>query len=223
VTPNPRDIVQEYQSPMPMTLDGRDMILATGRQGYLIGVDARTGKQLWEYTGFPQVGWHIPSPLPVGDGRIFMTGGYGAGCVMLKVERHGDQYSVSELYRNNSMGSTCAEPLLWDGHLYGNSHDVGGGLRCLTLDGRVEWDSRKNHGPTFDLGTLLIADGLIYAINGQSGDITMAEAAPDGYRQLATSPLLAPPEDWAPLAYEDGKLLARDSQKLYCLDLTVGK
>ncbi len=86
-TPNPKGIVQEYESPVPMTLDGQDMILATGRRGYLIGVDAKTGSQLWEYGGFPKVGWHIPSPLPIGDGRIFMTGGYGAGCVMLKVEQ----------------------------------------------------------------------------------------------------------------------------------------
>ena len=43
-TPNPKGIVQEYESPVPMTLDGQDMILATGRRGYLIGVDAKTGR-----------------------------------------------------------------------------------------------------------------------------------------------------------------------------------
>ena len=222
-TPNPKGVVQEYQSPVPMTLGGQEMILATGRQGYLIGVDARTGKQLWEYTGFPKVGWHIASPLVVGDGRIFLTGGYGAGCVMLKVERQGDTYSVSELFKNMSMGSTCAQPLLWDGYLYGNSYDTGGGLRCVTLDGKVVWDSKKNHGPTFDMGTAFIADGLIYAINGTNGDITMAEATPDGYKQLGRSPLLAPPEPWGPMAFEDGKLIVRDSHKMVCLDLTVGK
>jgi outer membrane protein assembly factor BamB len=212
-----------WTTPVPMTLGGREMILATGRQGYLIGVDARTGKQLFEYSGFPKVGWHIPSPLPIGDGRIFMTGGYGAGCVMLKVEGAGDAYTVTELFRNNSMGSTCAQPLLWDGCLYGNSSNVGGGLRCVTLDGQVKWDSRKDHGPTFDMGTVLIADGLIYAINGTNGDVYMAEASPDGYKQLGKSPLLAPPEPWAPMAYKDGKLIARDMHKLYCLDVTVGR
>ena len=204
-----------------MTLDGQEMILATGRQGYLIGADARTGKQLFEYNGFPKVGWHIASPLPIGDGRIFLTGGYGAGCVMLKVQRQGDQYSVTELFKNLSLGSTCAQPLLWNGYLYGNCYDVGGGLRCITLDGQVKWDSRKNHGPTFNLGSVFIADGLIYVINGDNGDITMAEATPEGYKQLGKSPLLAEPEPWAPMAYKDGKLIARDMHKMVCLDMTV--
>ncbi len=51
----------------------------------------------------------------------------------------------------------------------------------------------------------------------------MAEATPDGYRQLGRAPLLSPPEPWGPMAYKDGKLLVRDAQMLYCLDLTAGK
>ncbi len=223
VTPNPKGIVEEYQSPVQMTLDGRDMILAAGRQGYLIGVDATTGEQLWEYDGFPKKGWQIPSPLPIGDGRIFLTGGYGAGCVMIKVEHDGDSYNVTELFANKNMGTKCAQALLWNGCLYGNSADVGGGLRCLSLDGEVKWDSKQAGGGTFGLGNLIIADGLIYVINGANGDITMAEATPDGYNQLGRAHLLAPPEPWAPIVVADGKLIARDMHKMYCLDVAAGK
>ncbi len=121
------------------------------------------------------------------------------------------------------MGSKCAQALLWDGYIYGNSADVGGGLRCLTLDGEIKWDSKQAGGGTFDLGNLIIADGLIYVINGGNGDITMAEASPEGYKQLGRAKLLAPPEPWAPLAYSDGKLVVRDMHKVYCLDLKAGK
>ncbi len=101
------------------------MILALGRQGYMLGVDARTGAPLWEYTGFPRKGNSIPSPLPIGDGRIFLTSGYGAGCAMVSVEAAGGQYRVTELFKNKNMGTTCAQALLWDGYIYGNSADVG--------------------------------------------------------------------------------------------------
>ena len=222
-TPNPKGIEEEYQSPVPMTFGGQDIILAAGRQGYLIGVDAKTGKQLFEYNGFPKTGWQIPSPLPIGDGRIFLTGGYGAGCVMIKVEKQGDQYTVTELYKNKSMGTKCAQALLWDGYIYGNSSDVGGGMRCLTLDGQIKWDSKNKGGVNFDLGTVLIADGLIYATQGGNGDIYMAEATPDDYKELGRAHLLSGPEPWAPLALKDGKLIARDMHKMFCLDLTVGK
>ncbi len=60
VTPNPKNVAEEYQSPIPATIDGQDMILAAGRQGYLIGVDAKTGKQLWEYNGFPKKRLAVP-------------------------------------------------------------------------------------------------------------------------------------------------------------------
>jgi outer membrane protein assembly factor BamB len=220
VTPNIRGVIEEYQSPTGMTLDGQDMILAAGRQGYLMGVDAKTGQPLWEYDGFPKTGWQIPSPLPIGDGRIFLTGGYGAGCVMIKVERDGQQWKVTELFKNKNMGTKCAQALLWDGYIYGNSSDVGGGLRCLTLDGQYVWDSARAGGGTFDLGNLIIADGLIYIINGGNGDITMAEASPEGYKQLGRAKLLAPPEPWGPIVISNGKLFARDMHKMYCLDLT---
>lgn len=222
-TPNPKGILLEYQSPVATKLDGQDVILAAGRQGYLIGVDARTGRQLWEYADYPKEGWQIPSPLPIGDGRVFMTGGYGTGCVMIKVERQGESYKVTELYKNRSMGSKCAQVLLWNGYLYGNSSDVGGGLRCISLDGEVKWDSKDSGRRTFDLGNMVIADGLIYIIDGKNGDFYMAEAAPDAYKQLGKASLLAPPEPWAPISFKDGKLIARDMHKLFCLDATVGQ
>ncbi len=50
----------------------------------------------------------------------------------------------------------------------------------------------------------------------------MAEATPDGYKQLGRAKLLAPPEPWAPMAFSNGMLIARDMHKMVCLDLTGG-
>jgi hypothetical protein len=119
------------------------------------------------------------------------------------------------------MGSKCAQALLYHGFLYGNSSDVGGGLRCITLDGAVRWDSRSS-GRTFDLGNLIIADGLIYIMNGKTGELVMAEASPNGYKELGHAQFLTEGEDWAPMAFKDGKLLLRDYQhSLVCLDVSA--
>jgi len=217
-TPNPRGVVQEYQSPVPMTLDGRTMIVATGRRGYAIGVDAKTGKQLWAYTGYPQRGWNIPSPIVVGDGRILITGGYGCGSAMFKVVRNGETYRVVELWKNRNLGTKTAQALVYKGHIYGNSADVGGGLRCLTLDGAIVWDSKAQRR-AFEMGNLLIADGKIFILNGRGGRLHMVAASPDGYKELGTVSVLSGQQVWAPLAYSNGRLLVRDLQKLVCLDL----
>jgi hypothetical protein len=120
------------------------------------------------------------------------------------------------------MGSKCAQALLYDGYLYGNSSDVGGGLRCVTPDGQVKWDSKDNQR-TFNLGNLIIADGLIFIMQGQTGELVMAEASPDGYKELGHAQFLTAGEDWAPLAFKDGRLVLRDQHNLVCLDLTAGK
>jgi outer membrane protein assembly factor BamB len=220
-TPNPRDVGEEYESPILTKLDGRDVILAIGMQGHLIGADAKTGETLFSHDVWkPGNGWwDIPSPVAIGDGRVFFTAGYGHGSVMLKLtpENQGRQYKVTQLWANKNMGSKCAQALYYNGYIYGNSSDVGGGLRCLTLDGQVKWDSKGS----FDLGNLIIADGFIYLIHGGNGQLHMAEASPDGYKELGRAPLLAPPEPWAPMAFKDGRLVIRDKHKIICLDVTA--
>ena len=221
-TPNTKDVGKEYESPILMKFDGRDIVLALGMQGALLGADAKTGERLFEHLVFPKSDkgwWAIPSPTPIGDGRIFITSGYGRGAVMLKLqpESQGGHYRVTQLWANRNMGSKCAQALLYDGYLYGNSSNVGGGLRCLTLDGQVKWDSKIN----FDLGNLIIADGLIYIIHGGNGQLHMAEASPAGYKELGRAQFLAPPEPWAPPAFKDGKLVIRDMHKIFCLDVTA--
>ncbi len=87
----------------------------------------------------------------------------------------------------------------------------------MTLDGRIQWDSQVQ----FDIGNLIIADGLIYIIHGGDGKLCMAEAAPDGYRELGRAQVLAPPQTWAPPAFKDGKLVIRDMNNIFCLDVTA--
>ena len=217
-TPNPKAIVQDYQSPVPMTLDGKSMIVAAGRQGYVIGVDADDGKQLWSYEGYPNKGWNIPSPIIIGDGRVLITGGYGAGSAMFKVERRGEGYHTRELWKNRNMGTKIAQAILHKGHIYGNSADSGGGLRCLTLDGNIKWDSKADRR-AFGMGNLLIADDLIFLAHGGNGRVYMIEATPDGYNELGQASFLSGDKVWAPMAYKDGKLVLRDLHKLVCVDL----
>jgi len=217
-TPNPKGIVQDYQSPVPMTLDGKTVIVASGRRGYVIGVDARTGRQLWSYAGYPNKGWNIPSPIIIDKNRVLITGGYGAGSAMFRIERQGNAYATRELWKNKNMGTRIAQAVLYKGRIYCNSADVGGGLRCLDLDGNILWDS-KAKGRVFEMGNLLVADGLIFIVDGRNGKFFMVEATPEGYRERGQASFLSGNKVWAPMAYKDGKLLLRDQSKLICVDL----
>jgi outer membrane protein assembly factor BamB len=177
---------------------------------------------LFSYSGFPKKGWHIPSASILPDGRIFLTGGYGAGSVMLKLEPEGDGFKVVELWKNKNLASKTGQPLIYKGYIYANNSDAGGELRCLTLDGEIKWDSAKS-GDRFGLGDILIADDLIFIMNGDSGLVVMADAKPDGYKKLGEVSRLTAGEDWAPLVLSGTKLLIRDQRQMVCLDLSAAQ
>ena len=90
-------------------------------------------------------------------------------------------------------------------------------MTCLALDGTVVWQEL----PTFHLGGLMLADGLILNQSGQSGDLFLVEPNTKGYKELGRAELFSAKinEPWAPLALSEGKLLIRDSEKMICLDL----
>ena len=88
---------------------------------------------------------------------------------------------------------------------------------CVTLDGVVKWETRDD--PGFDMGDMLIVDGLIFIVNGSNGQLVMAEASPEGYKELARAPVLAGNRVGAPMAYSNGKLVLRYQKSLVCVDL----
>ncbi len=215
-TPNPEQIGQDYASPVLMTLNGRRMIVAGGRKGRTIGVDVETGKKLWEFADY-SCRLHIPTPTILGDGRILLTGGYKAGSVMFKVEFRDGRYATRTLWEGKAPGSKIPQPLVFEDHIYANSSDNGAGLTCLTLDGKEKWRTGRN--PWFDMGDILIAGGLLFAVNGKNGELVMVRPAPDGYHELGRAALLRGPQVWAPMAFADGLLLLRDQHTMVCVDL----
>jgi hypothetical protein len=89
---------------------------------------------------------------------------------------------------------------------------------CINLDGKVLWESMQS----FDSGGgFVIADGLIYIMNGNNGMLYLAKATSEGYQELAKAQVLQGKQIWALMALADGKLLCRDQKQLKCLD--VGK
>ena len=49
--------------------------------------------------------------------------------------------------------------------------------------------------------------------------LTVAEASVEGFRPLGSAKILEGPDAWAPMALVDGRLLARDTHQLVCVDL----
>ena len=207
-----------YSSPFLTTLGGVEQVVILGNDR-LAGVSSSDGKLLWTFEGW-QAKRNIPAPTPVGDGRIFVTCGYGVGSVMIRVTCSGGKFQTEELFRTGEVGAQLHRPLLFKGYLYvgNNSNSRRDGLTCFTLDGKVKWQTKR--APNIERGPLILADGMIYALDGATGILHLVEANPDGYKELAQARIFQSKMVWATLAMTaDGKLLLRDRAELKCLDV----
>jgi outer membrane protein assembly factor BamB len=223
-TPNPNAWQMSHSSVIPTTIAGRRLYLYCAIGG-LVAVSAEPedrGAPLWEFKD-----WNhavvSPSPLPLGDGRILLTAGYGVGSRMLRVTVDAaGQWQVETLYKLDKETFSCEQqtPVFYRGHLYGVlANDAGGHRRqlaCLHPDGRVMWTSGKDE--RFGLGPFLVADGKLFVLD-DDGTLTVARADPAGYARLARSQVLHGRDAWGPMALVAGRLLLRDSEQLLCLDL----
>jgi outer membrane protein assembly factor BamB len=216
-TPNPHDWKMTHSSIMPMDFSGRRFYVYCAKQG-VVGVGAKDGALLWETTDWKIGIATVPSPLPLPDGRIFLTGGYGAGSLMLQTEAKDGKFATKTLLKLTPevFGATQHTPVLKDSLLYGARAD--GRFVCLGLDGKVVWASGP--GETFGLGSFLIADDLIYALN-DAGKLRLLEASPARFNLLGEAQPLTNRESWAPMALAGNRLLLRDLTRLVCLDVAA--
>jgi outer membrane protein assembly factor BamB len=184
--------------------------------GGVVGVSAKDGHSLWETTDWKISIATVPSPTILEDGRLFLSGGYNAGSLMLEVQTADGRFTVKTLFRLDPevFGATQQTPIYYEQHLYGVRPD--GQLACLGADGKVVWTS----GPSqvFGLGSYLLANGLLFVLN-DTGTLSLVEASPEKYSRLAQAQVLKGRESWAPMALAGDRLIARDLTRMVCLRL----
>ena len=206
-----------YGSPMKINLEGQDQMVIVNPQG-AAAVSAADGKLLWQYAHPCKI--PIPNVTQLGNGKFFVTGAYLAGSAIIQVSKQGDSWSVKELAKINNIGGHCHPALVFQDHLYVlcNTNERKDGMVCFDSDGKMLWQTKKD--PYLCKGgSILTADGLIYVMDGESGELHIVEPSPAGFKSLGKVKLLEGREIWGPLALADGKLLIRDQSQMKCLDI----
>lgn len=190
---------------------GQDTIT---EKGAVAGYDPKTGSLLWSYDGF-QCRNPCHNVVALGGSRLFISGGYDAVAVLIRIEKEGEGYTAKELMTSSDFGTFLHPAVYYDGYLYGTctTSSARDGLVCMDLEGNVKWKTKKK--PLFDKGGSILADGMII-INDGEGMFYLVEATPEGFKALSEAQLLDSKEAWAPLAIGDGKLVVRDQNQLKC-------
>jgi hypothetical protein len=94
----------------------------------------------------PETELHHPGTTGSRRGRRSRPhyGAYGAGSAMIKVEKKGDSYAVSELFKNPDFGAHTQPPVLYENHFYAHYtiNERSDGLVVMSMDGQVKCGRR---------------------------------------------------------------------------------
>jgi outer membrane protein assembly factor BamB len=224
--PNPNNWKMSHSSVMRFSIHGKKMYVYCALGG-VIGVSAEeeTAGEIVFETNLWNRNVIAPSPVHLGDGRIFLTAGYGAGSLMLRIKKDNGSFSAESLQTlkpEEGMASEQQTPIFYKGHLFSILPKDAGPLRnqfvCIHPDdcSQIVWSSGKTN--RFGLGPYIVADDKFFVLS-DDGVLTVIKANPEEYIQLAQAKILDGVDAWGPFAIVNGRLLARDSRRLVCIDL----
>ena len=223
-TPNPDGWIMTHSSIVPMEFKGRRFYVYSGgnnKKGGVAGISVQDGSVLWKSDEW-KARYLVSTPVVVGEDRLFLTAGYGqqtVGCAMLRLTDVDGAISASLEYLHPTavFGSIQQSPIYYEGYVYGVRPDRQ--LVCLGLDGDVVWTSTSANKFGRNGGPYAIVNGLLYVMN-DDGDLTLAQASPEGYVPLAHAKVLDGRESWAPMAIAANRMIVRDTLKMICLDIS---
>lgn len=224
--PNPGGWKMSHSSIVPAVIHGKKMYIYAAVGG-TCGISAEKedlGKILWQTTEW-DASVIVPTPVVLEDGRIFLTAGYGAGSMMLKIERQSDTFEVQTLFKRNPRDMLACEqqtPVYYKGRLYGVMPKDAGGLArefvCYASEGELIWSSGKER--RFGLGPFMLVQDRFLVLNDDGALTMLALSGRDQYSELAHAQPLDGHDSWGPMVLVEGRLLVRDSRRMVCLDLT---
>ena len=130
--------------------------------------------------------------------------------MLLKIEPTGDGQRAAVVYRNRNLRGQFSTPVRYKDHLYGFDQST---LKCLNFrTGEVCWEKTG-----FDQGTVLLAEARLIIL-GEYGRLALAQAVPEGYREVGQV-RLGEGLTWTMPALADGRLYLRDQTRVRCVDL----
>ena len=183
----------------------------------VFGLD-ESGKLLWQ-SDFPGRTAVIPTPI-YRDGLVYVTAGYGTGCMLLNITANND---VEKIYENKVMKNHHGGVLLLGDFVYG--HSDSNGIICQNLmSGEQVWcDDKKDKSK----GAVAYADGMLYCLEENSGDCFLVRASPAAYEEISrfkldpqTKQRAEKGKVWTHPVICNGKLVLRDQEIICCYRIT---
>src|SRR5688572_24882962 len=174
-----------YATPVPLRIGKRTCVAIHSTRELTI-VDAADGKELWSTPRRQPIGVNAPDPVVDGT-KVFVTAGRKFGGALFDVT--GD---TTALWEQEGLSSHWHTSVLLKGFLYGpdgnNSEGAGRSptsLRCLDWrTGKIRWTE-----PKLEFNGLIAVGGKLLVLT-EMGDLVLAEASADDYKELGLAHII---------------------------------
>jgi outer membrane protein assembly factor BamB len=181
----------------------------------VIGVSAADGKLLWRYQGIVSASGNVHTPL-VKDDLLFCSGGWGAGCALIKLVRGGGEFKVEELYRaNRPFDSWLGGSVLLCDRVYTSE-----GMCIELMTGKLLGRTKRPGNRV----TMACADGHLYH-RYTDNTVVLSTATAEGFQEksIFKFPTSSKEPTWTTPVIAEGRLFLRDQDVLLCYDIQEKK
>lgn len=200
----------------PATIAGVRQIIFFMQSG-LVSLAPATGQELWRFK-FPFSVSTAASPVVDGD-IVYCSAGYGVGGGAAQVTKSPDgKFTATQLWRTpKETINHWSTPFALDGYVYGLfgfKQFRTEPLKCIDIKTGKEIWSHDGFGQ----GGCILVDGCIL-IQGDQGQLVLAEATPKGYHELARCQPLSG-KCWTMPTLANGRVYTRSTKEAVCLDIS---
>jgi outer membrane protein assembly factor BamB len=155
--------------------------LVFAKAGKILGVDPKTGKELWNSA--TDIPWYMVPSLVAHDGVVYAIGGRPGGGLAVRMGGSGDVTKTHRLWTSKK-GGNVSSPLYHNGHLYWMHDNMGIAFCADAKTGAVVYEERLPRAEQV-YGSPVLANGKIY-YPGRNG-VTYVVAAQPKFELLGTN------------------------------------
>ena len=196
-----------YASPVVINVGGATQIV-TVTQESIVGLDSKSGKELWSVP-FPDE-WHENIMTPIWTGSHLIVSGTRQGTHAYELKNTAGNWQATEAWHNKEVAMYMSSPVFGDGLIYGHSAKRKGQFVALDAkSGVLKWATEGREGEHASI--LLTPEHVVFLTNG--ADLIFAKRAQPSFTaeqryEVAKSPT------WAVPVLMGSDLLVRDATTL---------
>jgi outer membrane protein assembly factor BamB len=196
-----------YASPIVSATGGmRQLITMTDKA--IVGVDVRTGRQVWQIP-FPD-DWHENIVTPVFAGDVLVVSGTRKGTFGYKLEKNASTWTPRQIWHNTDLPMYMSSPVADGPYIYGFGSKRKGQLFCLDArTGAAKWTTEGRAGSN----AAIQSAGAYLVVLTTDGEMLILNRNPEKYQELHRYKLAETPT-WAHPVVLATDLVVRDADSV---------